>query len=170
MTSNPSAFGLYPSSRTLHLAADALRSALFRQTDISILYSDGSRAYRLREAVADRAVADEGDDSLGGMLSTLSGVAAFATADEGTFLVAGPMLALVGGGRALIPSLRGLGIPESAVGRFEERLKDGDLLLSVQCDDHEWTDRALHILRATGASEVEVGGESSGGAMLQRSA
>ena len=54
MTNNPSAFGLYPSCRTLHLAADALRSARFRQTDISILYSDGLQAYRLRESAGDR--------------------------------------------------------------------------------------------------------------------
>jgi hypothetical protein len=156
MTNPPSAFGLYPSSKALHLAADALRSAQFRQTDISIMYSDGLRAYRLREAVAESDVSDDQRNSLGGILSTLSGVAAFDIPDEGPFLVGGPMLALVGGGHALTPSLRGLGIPEASVQRFEGRLKNGDLLLSVQCEDGDWTDRALRILRATGAEDVEV--------------
>ena len=156
MTSSPSAFGLYPSSKALHLAADALRSARFRQTDISILYSDGRQAYELREsAAAERDVADE-DETLGGMISSLSGVAAFDGGDEGPFLVAGPMLALVGMGNGLTPSLRGLGIPEDSVARFEGRLKNGDLLLSVQCDDSEWTDRAVVIMRSTGARDVEV--------------
>src|SRR5262245_11579316 len=150
MTTTPSAFGLYPSCRALHLAADALRSARFRQTDISILYSDGTQAYRLRESAADRDVAAD-DASLGGRLSSLSGVGAFGTPDEGPFLVGAPLVALVSGGYALGPSLRSLGIPEGAVDRFEGRLKSGDLLLSVQCDDLEWTNRALGILKATGA-------------------
>ena len=156
MTTPPSAFGLYPSCKALHIAADALRSARFRQTEISILYSDGSQAYRLRESAADRAVADDDGASLGGMLSSLSGVGAFGTAEEGPFLVGGPLLALVNGGCALRPSLECLGISEGAVDRFEGRLKNGDLLLSVQCDDPEWTTRALSILKATGAYEVEV--------------
>jgi hypothetical protein len=157
MTTTPSAFGLYPSSRLLHVAADALRAASFRQTDISIMYSDGSQAYRLREASVDRNVADD-DWSLGGILSTLSGIAAFSTGDDDPFLVAGPMLALVGAGQALLPSLRCLGIPDGAVEKIGSRLQNGDLLLSVQCDDPDWTDRALTILRATGAYQVEVSG------------
>lgn len=156
MMTTPSAFGLYPSCRALHLAADALRSAQFRQTDISILYSDGSQAYRLRESAADRDVADDDGASLGGMLSSLSGLGAFGTAEEGPFLVGGPLLALVSGAYALRPSLQCLGIPEGAVERFEGRLKNGDLLLSVQCDDLEWTTRALGILKSTGAHEVEL--------------
>jgi hypothetical protein len=157
--SSPSAFGLYPSSRTLHLAADALRSAQFRQTDISIMYSDGSRAYQLRESSEVSGVADDHDDdsTLGGMLSTLSGVGAFATNDEGPFLAAGPILAqLESGGSALSPSLRGLGIPEGSLERFAGSLKNGELLLLVQCEDGEWAARALRILRETGAREVEA--------------
>ena len=156
MTNNPSAFGLYPSCKRLHLAADALRSARFRQTDISILYSDGLQAYRLRESVSDRDVAEDDEASLEGMLSSLSGVGAFAMADEGPYLVGGPLLALVNGGHALQPSLRCLGLPEDSIERFAGRLKNGDLLLSVQCEDVKWATRALNILRSTGAHDVEV--------------
>jgi hypothetical protein len=66
------------------------------------------------------------------------------------------MLALVASGDALMPSLRCLGLPDGVIERFEDRLKRGDLLLSVQCDDHEWADRALAILKETGADGVEV--------------
>jgi len=157
----PSAFGLYPSSRTLHVAADALRQAQFRQTDISIMYSDGTRAYRLRESIEQSGVAadEDMDDAytLGGMLSALSGVGAVMMMDDGPFLAAGPILAtLCGAGHGLGPSLRGIGIPETSVERFEGPMKKGGLLLSVQCDDHEWAERALTILRQTGASEVET--------------
>lgn len=156
MTNTPSAFGLYPSCKKLHLAANALRAAMFRQTDISILYSDGVQAYRLRESVSDRDTADEEEASLEGMLSSLSGVGAFAMADEGPYLVGGPMLALVNGGHSLQPSLRCLGLPEDSIERFAGRLKSGDLLLSVQCEDVEWATRATTILRATGAHDIEV--------------
>ena len=60
-------------------------------------------------------MADDDEASLGGMLSSLSGVGAFAMADEGPYLVGGPMLALVNGGHALQPSLRCLGIPEDSM-------------------------------------------------------
>lgn len=161
MTIPPSAFGLYPSSRTLHLAADALREAQFRQTDISIMYSDGTSAYRLRESIeqSDVAADDDADDTymLGGMLSALSGVGAVMMPDDGPYLAAGPILAtLVAAGHGLRPSLRGIGIPEISVERFEGPMKQGGLLLSVQCDDQEWAERALMILRQTGASEVET--------------
>lgn len=156
MKTSRSAFGLYPSCRTLNLAADALRSARFRQTDISILYSDGMQAYRLRESVSDCEMAHDDEASLEGMLSSLSGVGAFAMADEGPYLVGGPMLALVNGGHALQPSLRALGLPEDSIERFASRLQNGDLLLSAQCDDVESATRALNILRATGAHDVEI--------------
>jgi hypothetical protein len=43
-----SAFGLYPSTKALHFGAEALRAAKFRHTDISVMYSDGKQALRLR--------------------------------------------------------------------------------------------------------------------------
>ena len=51
MSHTPAAFGLYPSTRALHFGAEALRAARFRQTDISVMYSDGSQALQLRESV-----------------------------------------------------------------------------------------------------------------------
>ncbi|MGH9174970.1 MAG: DUF3341 domain-containing protein [Vicinamibacterales bacterium] len=156
MSHTPAAFGLYPSTRTLHFGAEALRAARFRQTDISVMYSDGSQALELRESVAIVAdVADEESESLGGVLSALSGIRAIAMRNDGPFMVAGPILAtLVGAGAGLVSALRGLGIPECLVERFERRLKQGGLLLSVQCEDHEWADRARRILQETGAEHV----------------
>lgn len=151
------AFGLYPSTRALHVGAEALRAARFRQTDISVMYSDGSQALQLREAVEPpRDVADDGEPaSLGSVLSALSGIGAIAMRHDGPFMAAGPILAtLVGAGVGLLTALRGLGIPESLLDRFEGRLKQGGLLLSVQCEDPEWVDRARQILQQTGAEHV----------------
>jgi hypothetical protein len=156
MSQTLAAFALYPSTRALHFGAEALRAARFRQTDISVMYSDGSQALQLRESVELEAdVADHAPESLGGVLSALSGIGTIAMRNDGPFMAGGPILAtLAGAGAGLVSALRGLGIPEGLVERFEGRLKQGGLLLSVQCEDHEWTHRARRILEDTGAEHV----------------
>ena len=158
MAQSPAAFGLYPSTRTLHSGADALRAARFRQTDISVMYADGNQALQLRESAELDAVADDSwrsSDSLGEMLAELSGIGAIAMRNDGPFMAAGPILATLSEpGCGLLTSLRGLGIPECLIESFSGRLKQGGLLLSVQCDDHEWVDRARRIFQETGAEHV----------------
>jgi hypothetical protein len=160
MSATPAAFGLYPSTRSLHVGAEALRAARFRQTDISVMYSDGLRAMCLRETEeVDRSVAEDEPASIGMMLSELSGVGAIAMRSDGPFMAAGPILAtLAYAGAGLLASLRGLGIPESLLEPFECRLKQGGLLLSVQCDDDESAARARRILLETGAEQVTASG------------
>ena len=152
----PAAFGLYPSTRALHFGAEALRSARFRQTDISVMYSDGVQALRLRESVvAADVAADDEPESIGQLLSGLSGIGAISMHDAGPYVCGGPVLAtLVSRGSGLHTTLRELGIPDTAVECFEERLRNGGLLLTVQCENAEWADRARHILEATGAEHV----------------
>jgi hypothetical protein len=156
MPQNPAAFGLYPSTKALHFGAEALRAAKFRHTDISVMYSDGKQALRLRESFpVDSSVADEEPASLGGILTTLSSLGPVMMADEGPFMAGGPILAtLVNEGESLPTSLRGLGLPECEIESFQMRLRDGGLLLSVQCDDGEWAARARSIFEQTGAERV----------------
>jgi hypothetical protein len=90
----PAAFGLYPSTRALHFGAEALRSASFRQTDISVMYSDGVQALRLRESVAEVDVVDDDEpESIGMLLSGLSGIGAVSMHDAGPYVCGGPVLA-----------------------------------------------------------------------------
>lgn len=152
------AFGLYPSSRSLHNGAEALRAARFRQTDISVMYSDGVQALRLRERDREdpHVVADDPDAcSLGGLLSALSGIGTIAVPGDGPYMAGGPILAtLADSGAGLLDALRDLGMPDHDVPRVEVRLREGGLLLLVQCDDDEWVSRAQSILRDTGAEHV----------------
>lgn len=156
MAQNPAAFGLYPSTRSLHFGAEALRAAKFRHTDISVMYSDGHHALRLRESdPVDDSVSDDGAASLGGILTTLSGLGAVVMASDGPFMAGGPILATLTGIDDSLPrSLRGLGLPERAIQSFEDHLRRGGLLLSVQCDDDDWAARAREILAQTGAEHV----------------
>ena len=156
MTQHPAAFGVYPSTNALHFGAEAVRAAKVRQTDISVMYSDGKQALRLRESVpVDLDVADDESPTLAGLLTTLSSLGAVVMSHDGPFMVGGPILAtLVNEGDNLLTSLRGLGVPEHEIGCFERSLKDGGLLLSVQCDDGEWAARACQIFEQTGAERV----------------
>jgi hypothetical protein len=43
-----------------------------------------------------------------------------------------------------------MGIPEYEAKRYEGRVKDGGILLSVHCDDRNWTAKAKQILERTG--------------------
>jgi hypothetical protein len=157
MAQNPAAFGLYPSTQALHFGAEALRAAKFRQTDISVMYSDGEQALRLRESVpADRDVADR-PAMLATILTSLSGLGAVMMTQDGPFMAGGPILAtLEQEGDTLLASLRDLGLPECEIQSFEHRLKAGGLLLSVQCEDGEWAARAGQILAQTGAERVAL--------------
>jgi hypothetical protein len=139
----------------LHVGAEALRAAKFRHTDISVMYSDGEHALRLRESEPhDDGVADENHASLGNILTTLSGIGALVMANE-PYMAGGPILATLSGSVDNLPgSLRGLGIPECDIEPFEYRLRQGGLLLSVQCDDNDWAARAREILVQTGAERV----------------
>jgi hypothetical protein len=146
-------------TRLLHLGAEALRAARFRQTDISVMYADGNHGLQLRESTQpEAAVADDGpaaSDLLREMLSELSGIGAIAMRNDGPFMAGGPILATLSEpGHNLLSSLRGMGIPEGLIERYGGRLRRGGLLLSVQCDDWEWADRARQILQETGAVHV----------------
>ena len=60
----------------------------------------------------------------------------------------------------LTGALIGAGIPEYEAKRYEGQIKEGGILLSVHCDNSEWTKRAKDILERTGAHDVASTGEA----------
>ena len=54
-----------------------------------------------------------------------------------------------------------MGIPEYEAKRYEGRIKHGGILLSVHCDNSEWTKKAKQILEDTGAEDISSTGEAS---------
>src|SRR5262249_40510566 len=85
---------------------------------------------------------------IGGALGWLAGIGALAIPGLGPFIAAGPIMAAlagVGAGGAIggiAGALIGMGIPEYEAKRYEGRVKEGGILLSVHCDDSKWTKRA----------------------------
>lgn len=60
-------------------------------------------------------------------------------------------------------ALIGMGIPEYEAKRYEGRVKNGGILLSVHSDSSDSTKRAKMILEATGAQDISSTGEASSG-------
>jgi hypothetical protein len=57
-------------------------------------------------------------------------------------------------------ALIGMGIPEYEAKRYEGRVKDGGILLSVHSDSSDSTKRAKLILEATGAQDISSTAEA----------
>jgi hypothetical protein len=82
-------------------------------------------------------------------------------------IAAGPIVAAltgVGVGGALggiTGALVGMGIPEYEAKRYEGRVKEGGILLSVHSDNSDWTRKAKDILERTGAEDVSSTGEAN---------
>lgn len=75
------------------------------------------------------------------------------------------MVALAGVGAGgvtggLIGALAGAGIPEYEAKRYEGLVKHGGILISVHCDDSDWTSKAKKLLKQTGADNISSTGEA----------
>jgi Protein of unknown function (DUF3341) len=170
--------GVYANYASVENAVDILKEAGFRNTDISVLFPEkaGSKHFardKGTRAPAGAAVGAGTGAVLGGTLGWLVGIGALAIPGLGPVIAAGPIMAAlagVGAGGAvggITGALIGMGIPEHAAKRYEVRVKEGGILLSVHSDNAEWTKRAKELLERTGAEDISVTGE--GGADYLRS-
>src|SRR6202051_1386445 len=172
MGKNTSVFGIYTTRMHAEEGVDALRSAGFGNTDISALFPDnqGSKDFaheKNTKAPEGTATGAASGAVLGGVLGWLAGIGALAIPGLGPFIAAGPIMAALAGAGVggevggLTGALIGMGIPEYEAKRYEGRVKDGGILLSVHSDDSKWTKRAKEILERTGAQDISSTGETS---------
>ena len=168
---NTAAFGIYSSRAGVESAVDALRDAGYRSSDISVLFpqNTGTKDFAHEKNTKAPEGATAGVTSgavLGGTLGWLAGIGALAIPGLGPFIAAGPIMAALAGAGVggavggIAGALIGMGIPEYEAKRYEGRVKDGGILLSVHCDDSSWTKKAKEILERTGAEDVSSTGEA----------
>jgi len=171
---NTAAFGIYSNEATADTAVNQLLAAGFSNDDVSVLMSDlkGTKDF----AAEKNTKAPEGTATgvgvggvVGGALGLLAGIGALAIPGVGPLIAAGPIMgALAGlgvGGAVggLVGALVGMGIPEYEAKRYEGRVKEGGILISVHCDSSEEVSKAKDLLKATGAEDISSAGESSSG-------
>ena len=169
---NTSVYGLYKDQNGIEEAIEALKIGGFRNMDISVLYpqNQGSKDLAINKdtKAPEGAVAGGGSGAvLGGALGWLVGIGLIAIPGIGPFIAAGPIMAILAGVGvggtvgSVLGGLVGLGMPEYEAKRYEGRIKEGGILLSVHCDSSEWVKRAKDLLKNTGADDISSAGEAA---------
>ncbi len=170
---NTAVFGIYADRLAVEEGVEHLRTAGFRNTDISVLFPDnqGTKDFahekntKAPEGVTTGVLAG---GIAGGVLGWLTGIGALAIPGLGPFIAAGPIVAALAGAGAVgtlggvVGALVGMGIPEYEAKRYEGRIRNGGVLLSVHCDNSDWVKRAKEIIERTGAQDIGAAGEEAG--------
>lgn len=165
-------FGIFGDVETVNRAVTALRAAGFSNNDVSVLFPDthGSKDFAHEKNTKAPEGAASGASAgmvLGGALGWLAGIGALAIPGVGPLIAAGPIMALLAGagiGSAvggLSGALVGVGLPEFEAKRYEGKLKNGGILLSVHSENSDETKRATSILKDLGAVDIASAGEST---------
>jgi hypothetical protein len=170
---NTAVFGIYATAADAERGVDTLIAAGFPSEDISVLLPDNRSTQEFAheketKAPEGTAAGVTAGGILGGTLGVLAGAGALAIPGVGPLIAAGPIMAGLAGlgvGGAvggLVGALVGMGIPEYEAKRYEGRVKDGGVLLSVHCDTAEAVRRAKELLKGSGADDIASTGESAG--------
>ena len=165
-------FGIYRTVEHAESAVDDLVRDRFSNEDVSVLLPDtqSTREFaheKNTKAPEGTATGVAAGGTVGGTLGLLAGIGALAIPGLGPFIAAGPIMgALAGAGvggavGGLVGALVGMGIPEYEAKRYEGRVKNGGVLLSVHCDTSEQIARAKEILKRTGAEDIASAGEEA---------
>lgn len=151
---------------------DQLKAANFSNSDISALFADKDSAHDFAHEkntkAPEGAVAGAGTGGVvGGALGWIAGIGALAIPGVGPFIAAGPILAALSGAAigatvgGITGGLIGLGIPELEAKRYEGKLKEGNILISVHTESPEEISRAKEIFDRSGAEDICTVAESS---------
>jgi hypothetical protein len=149
-----------------------LQASGFSNNDISVLLPDksGSRDFaheKHTKAPEGAAVGAGTGGVIGGALGLLAGVGLLAIPGLGPFIAAGPIMAALSGLAAgatvggIGGALVGLGIPEIEAKRYEGKVKDGNILISVHSEDGDETKVAKEIFELCGATDITTASEKS---------
>ena len=146
---------------------DNLVNSGFSPNDISVLFPDKGSTHEFSHEkntkAPEGAVAGASTGGiLGGGLGLLAGIGALAIPGVGPLIAAGPLLAALSGAAVgasvggIAGGLIGLGIPELEAKRFENRISEGNILISVHAVDGNEVDRAKEILKNAEAEDISV--------------
>jgi hypothetical protein len=146
-------------------AINELRRSGFDPQRVSVMARDRERA---RDVAGDTG-ADTGTGAatgagvgalLGGAAGWLAGIGALAIPGIGPIVAAGPIAAALGGAGigavagGLVGALTGWGFSEDEARGYEDRVREGDILLAAEIPDGESTTAAEEVMRRAGGSQV----------------
>src|ERR1700761_7936837 len=106
---------------------------------------------------------------VGAALGWLAGIGALAIPGLGPFIAAGPIMAALSGAAVggaaggVIGGLVGLGIPEYEAKRYDAKIREGNILISVHVESSEQRSLAKDIFKQHNASDIASTSEAKPG-------
>ena len=170
--SNKSVFCIATSRDQAERIVGQLKAAQFSNNDISVLFPDKGTsrdfAHEKNTKAPEGAVTGAGTGGvIGGALGWVAGIGALAIPGVGPFIAAGPIIAALSGAAVgaavggIAGGLIGLGIPEIEAKRYEGKIKQGNLLISVHAENSDEITRAKDIFTKAGAQDICTTSEAS---------
>ncbi|PKM80473.1 MAG: hypothetical protein CVU88_04600 [Firmicutes bacterium HGW-Firmicutes-13] len=144
-------------------AVRALREKGIGDNEISIIARDNEQNQDYAGGGEDYTFADQNlsdgtttGGAIGGVAGLLMGAGALLIPGIGPIIAAGPLAGALTGAvtGGIAGGLIDFGIPEERGRHFEERVKEGDILVAVKTNEKK-VDSAASILRRYGAKDVE---------------
>ena len=167
-----SVFCLADSDNQAERIVNDLKASNFSNNDISVLFPDksGTRdfAHEQHTKAPEGATTGAGAGGIvGGVLGWLVGIGSLAIPGVGPFIAAGPIMAALAGASVgaavggLSGALIGMGIPEYEAKRYEGKIKEGNILISVHSENSDEVKRAKDIFERGGAHDISYTEEAS---------
>lgn len=171
--------GVFSDRQSADLALGRLTELGYDVKNISILMRDTEQVTQMDNAggvnVVDGAVSGATTGGvIGGIAGLLVGIGAIAIPGIGGLLIGGPLAAALGltgaaattvSGAAtgalaggLVGALVSLGIPEETAVQYEQRLKEGAILLAVPAMSEIVDDQVREVLESSGADQIRTVG------------
>jgi len=147
------------------MIVDRLKAAGFSNNDISVLFPDtaGTKdfAYEQHTKAPEGAATGAGAGLLlGGAFGWLMALGPLAVPGAGPFIAAGPLMIALSGAAAgaalggVTGALIGLGMPEYEAKRYEGKIQEGKVLISVHTDNKTERNRAKTLFEEAGAEDI----------------
>jgi hypothetical protein len=144
---------------------DALKSAGFVDNNISVLFPDkeGTKDFAHDNSTKAPEGAVTGattGGAIGGTLGLLAGIGALAVPGVGPLIAAGPIMAALSGAAVgatvagVAGALIGMGIPEYEAKMYEGKVRDGNILLAVHCENNDQLKRVEDLYKANKATDI----------------
>lgn len=137
-----------------------LKGAEFSSTEISALFLDpgasDERAFAKEAAASARATATQSAGVIRGVLGWIAGIGPLVIPGVDPLIAAGPIAAALSGATvgSVTDGLIDFGVPQLEAGRYEARINDGHILISVHTENPDMGDRAREIFAAAGAENI----------------
>lgn len=172
MSSSTSVYCLATSEYQAHQIVERLRIAGFSSNSISVLFPDKGTTRdfaheKHTKAPEGATVGASTGGVIGAGLGWLIGIGSLAIPGVGPFIAAGPIMAALGGAAVgatvggVSGALIGMGIPEYEAKRYEGKIRDGRVLISVHTNDGDQVKLAKRVYTEEGAEDIATAGEAA---------